>query len=823
MKFSEIIQVTREEEQLHYRKLRHQYKVFLEEDRKRQERNEKIVRSLEKIDARISRLTSKKDLYQRPRRFCRNCHHRTSVNDIPKSEKVESSFPKYEQAYKNDTTEKLDIIDEYLNSLKKKPTSLTKEDKLERFSTKQLDNLREGLNKRFDSNKANSIATEIMNSIYSRHYERDLLETKIPDITQPISKLPKNLHDETETPQPIIDNTSFPSSVSPRKCDEIVLPKDVSDISPKISSRSYYELENEPKVERRTGEVHNNIHYKPTTESNSSVNIHENKIVRDMGKDAASSKLSKLNPIEDESKIALELNCLTKENNLTGEDGSNVNDDIEQQPPEKNTETKRNNEVQPNIQVPPQQKSLGNETTMIQREENKNSQVSKPKTESLHEKLRDTPSSQTINDKQLGQSDENNPQTVNTRDDGQLVEDDNSVPLDTLGDDTQSADHHEPMYDENGKAEIMNQYDETEQQQFDENGQHIDHFQPQHDENAQVQQFDRNGQHIDQYEPQYDEKGQAIQQQQPFDENGQHIDLYEPQHDENGQVIQQQQFDRNGQDIDHYEPQYNENGQLIEHQQFDENGQHIDQYEPQYDEHGQLMQQQQFENGQHIDQYESQYDDNGQIIQQQQFDGNGQHIDQYEPQYDENGQVIHQQQYDDNGQLIGHYDETGQANPQQEQYDENGQIIQQQLYDENGQAIQYDEHGQPYPAFEGDPNLHYQQYDENGQPIQPYDQPSVAQYGDYDQSYGQYDESEKMLQGNDQLHHEEKIDLNSTGGNAGSFAQGDSSEISHDPKEDGKVDGVQNKVLDMLDTDTDSVKQNTSKISNESDFDFGSG
>ncbi|KRT79293.1 hypothetical protein AMK59_7530, partial [Oryctes borbonicus] len=64
MKFNEMVQVTREEEQAYYRKLRNQYKRFLEEDRRRQERNERIMRILERIESRAAVLAAKTERFE---------------------------------------------------------------------------------------------------------------------------------------------------------------------------------------------------------------------------------------------------------------------------------------------------------------------------------------------------------------------------------------------------------------------------------------------------------------------------------------------------------------------------------------------------------------------------------------------------------------------------------------------------------------------------------------------------------------------------------------------------------------------------------------
>lgn len=203
--------------------------------------------------------------------------------------------------------------------------------------------------------------------------------------------------------------------------------------------------------------------------------------------------------------------------------------------------------------------------------------------------------------------------------------------------------------------------------------------------------------------------------------------------------------------------QYNEDPQVI--QQYEETNQQVQQF----DENGQLLQ---------YDTNEQPYDENGQLIQQ--------YGETEQPlQYDENGQII--PQYDENGQAI-QYDENGQPL----EYDENGQLLQ---YDQNQSYLQYDENGQPLPQYDenGQIMVHY---DENGQPLQYYDEngQAIQYYGSQ-----QYDEQGQPIE---QPYVEEPYQ-----------------EVEQQPQE------IKSNVLDLLETDTESTKQDT-KVSNDSDFDL---
>lgn len=288
-----------------------------------------------------------------------------------------------------------------------------------------------------------------------------------------------------------------------------------------------------------------------------------------------------------------------------------------------------------------------------------------------------------------------------------------------------------------------------------------------------------------------------------------------------------QYYDQTGQ------PHNNENDQSV--QQYNEKNQHFEQY----DKDSQLLQQcdsaddqklqeneqtasltnQEFENGEtHKQQY---YDENGQYFQQ--YDESGQPLQQY---YDENGQPL---QYDENGLPYQQYGIYGQQT--QVMYDENGELVQQ--YDEYGQPIQYDqqydENGQLIQQTYDEHNQQYYGYDENGQPLEHYQQEYAME------SVQPLDEDAIKPDITDQQQEVDKHEENSDKGKKPPLSETDEelNEGSNDVVEPEQAlieqgyrihQGVEDEkkphnVMEMLDTDTESSRQDT-KDSHDSDFDI---
>ncbi|KAL3287106.1 hypothetical protein HHI36_001587 [Cryptolaemus montrouzieri] len=177
-------------------------------------------------------------------------------------------------------------------------------------------------------------------------------------------------------------------------------------------------------------------------------------------------------------------------------------------------------------------------------------------------------------------------------------------------------------------------------------------------------------------------------------------------------------------------------------------------------------------------------------------DQNAQHYssDQY-PQYDENGQPMN---YDPNVQPVNYqYDEKGY--PYMQQYDEKGQpYMHQQYYQNDPNYANYQQEGQQY-----DEQQPYEQYDQQGY--------QNTQQGNYDDNDQQYDPNAQYGAYYTEVQY-----------NQNAFYQGDDTqELQQNPQheENDEVD-KKTKLMDMLETDTESNSKQENKVSNDSDFDF---
>lgn len=203
----------------------------------------------------------------------------------------------------------------------------------------------------------------------------------------------------------------------------------------------------------------------------------------------------------------------------------------------------------------------------------------------------------------------------------------------------------------------------------------------------------------------------------------------------------------------------------------------------------------------------------------------------YNDQYDESGQPLHYQDSYENQDYNYSYDENGQFVPQYQGYDEQGQPLDYQNYEQQagyGEQVQYDENGQPV-------NYEHYQYDENGQPLQQtYDEQNQ---GYYDQNYD-YNENGQPLETHQR---EEALDPSEqpselaeekgreeepqeTAPEGVTESLGDANDaVKNLEHQKETVDGAEEermpRVMEMLDTDTESAKQDT-KASHDSDFDF---
>lgn len=780
---------------MHYRKLRTQYKRFLEEDRRRQDRNERILRSLERIESRVAMLVAKTERLKLLRQQYQNY-----LDRVYRAKRVE----KHEAKPKIVVDDGNDVVQSYLQNLssnKLREMLRKEEESRARLPLTLPTDFDEKLNSEFypyegdyRPNYANSIADDIMTSIYNKP-KSDGSPRGFNNwgLYGPMKEAEKTTRPKNSDTDDVSDVDEIPYTSGTRNFGGI---GKTDDFLPE-------------KIEEKLKQ--------PNTEEKQ-VKIEEKEKLVD------GVKLQKVDGI-DEAQVS-EVNSTSKE--LLRSDV--LSNQLQQEQQKNEVEEVDGMKI---AQLQEHQKSEIDEVDsrkMAQLELTKHEEIVEKKLENdFIEKLElEHPIQQFDQNEQPVQIPQCDQQ-------GQNVQQYDASRQ-------QSIESEQRIFEEQGGQQILEQHSQqkqlepqnynenepqyVEQQQYDETGHSSEtqqgQFEGQYDEYGQSlqaqfeqQQFDSNDQPIQQYgeqqqydenvqpfqdQQQYDESGQPIQVQQ-YDENGQPIQVQ--QYDENGQPIQVQQYDENGQPIQQYtDQQYDENGQLI--QQYDETGQPIQQYDEQYgqqyDDQGQYLQQYD-ESGQPIPM--QQYDETGQLIQQQ-YDETGQLIQQ---QYDESGQPV--QQYDESGLLIQQYDETGQL--LQQQYDETGQPIQQQ-YDETGQPIQqqYDESGQPIQQYD-ETGQYLQQYDENGQPIQQYDE---QQYYT-EQSDVQYDETGQVIRQNDQVYAEgvvEQQEHPTEGEISEAVKEGEASlSQAEEPKKSN--------VMEMLDTDTESIKQET-KVSHDSDFDF---
>jgi len=179
------------------------------------------------------------------------------------------------------------------------------------------------------------------------------------------------------------------------------------------------------------------------------------------------------------------------------------------------------------------------------------------------------------------------------------------------------------------------------------------------------------------------------------------------------------------------------------------------------------------------------------------------YAEQYDPQqgYDQYGQPL---VYNQQGEIVQpQFDESGQMLPQ---YDENGQLI--MLYDHEGRA--YFEETQP--AYED-----YGYGGQDGADDQSYLQnySSVPEVGnEITEQKEQFDQQQENTDENTNVQQEEMVEKQKE---AEQLVK--ESVVAEEEIKD--VEAKLGNVMDILDTDTEaSSKHNTSKVSNDTDFDF---
>ncbi|XP_030745934.1 myb-like protein F [Sitophilus oryzae] len=445
---------------------------------------------------------------------------------------------------------------------------------------------------------------------------------------------------------------------------------------------------------------------------------------------------------------------------------------------------------------------------------------------------------QTIDKKEISEYDFNNQKNQYDRGDK------SEIVQSTAKENILQYNQHDPIqYQSDVLNEQLSQYDPgTQPVQQKHDGYTTDHSQISHIKSGQSVTYDH-----------YYDEGQAVESQM-YDQNGQSAQCVQNEriipHDPHRQSVQ---YDQSQQPIplnpNIQTNEYDQSKELIgqNDQQFSYNhgSQEIDQ-DVQPHRYDQSRQSFSYNNkGETV-----QYDQSGQAVhydQTLQYRQENQNVE-----YDQTG---HQIQYNENGHGI-QYDHAPQYNQNTQQYDENGQPIafqdqyqymqSQVFYNQHGQIVepQYDENGHMIPQYDENNQL-IMIYDQNGQPINHYDQ-TQQQYYDYaNQNLTQYGGDQyDQYQGENQNQYVENVQQGYVDGQTVNVTQPDdnktdeieSKSINHEEQEskqleersdhnadetDETVEAKSNKVMEMLDTDTESSsKQNVSKVSNESDFDF---
>lgn len=769
------------------------------------------------------------------------------------NESLDNQESDFEKTTRRCDAEKMAMLDKYLENIhsdKVEPKHEIKPSKDDRVKT--LDELSKKLALSFDSNKANSIAEDIMKSIYDRHYKKDLIQSQASD----------TLDYESDN-----ENEEYVTKTNRRYNNKLSMENSYLDSEKPKEKYNVLEHILRDKVVNDGKKVDNfETSYRPMLSKDFDINAvmtdQKSTTVSEFNggslkTDDRNADLKPIRAVENDRQQSLQAESIDEpserseikfESSIIGDEfdskthaASEILEDTTNNGVELNTIQNQNYNLADNI------KHDQNDNSIVVENQKDPDILQSKQTSNIYE-----------HDSGYLQSNIQQDETVQEINLETISKDNNdeiNVTLQThaayqsgLGENSHLIQQQFSEYDTASQQPITEEYDELLQQQsegyghqeFDENAQIIYENSVEHGQTMVQQQFENEAIYGNEEQPliqqqyenqqQYDEKGQPILQQE---------NEIPKQYDENGQPIQQHQYE--------IQQEYDEKGQPILQQQYE-----IQQL---YDENGQLYYQEQYEN-------EQQYE-NGEPILQQQYgneyrcDETGQSIPQ---QYykDEQRQYVNETQYDEKGQPILHeeyrndqeYDEGGQSTSQQQyenaqQYDEHGQLILQQNYEQydvqDPEVIQYDESGQPILQHEenfqfdanGQPTIQSQyieqgydvQYDENGKPVDyvlTYNNQVLEQTTH--QSLGQPNQ-----QGNDNQNTDSTIDDDSKIRQS-SEAFGEpvinekKNSIIQDQKQVASDDmNKNNNVLDLLDTDTESAKQNTSKISNDSDFDFSNG
>ncbi|XP_060529177.1 putative mediator of RNA polymerase II transcription subunit 26 [Cylas formicarius] len=785
IKFNGMLQVAKEEEQAYYRKLRAQYKQFLEEDKRRQERNEKIMRNLERVETRIAMLSAKTERLnvlrtQYQNYLCRIANAtKRDLNSVEKpfvsrkvpfcSTSVLNSVPPRHTYVENPLSESIKVPEIKLPEHTGKETNLSSEETLNILdkylqnisSQKYLDLIENEKQRRqklsllsqnlvTDSNQATSIADDIISSIYSRYYGKNNFLSKSSSSTDQDNQFPKKLNEKNEKNDfdhnPRTRETFRASTES--ETVETPLPNTL-----KFSKKINFQLDASKQHERKVCDSQDAENSNVLTTEN--VNFKPGTTEEDLAEKMTKGDENELSQMQHEFGLSEKRTDFMTEINIESKNNQSLFDDTNNELPtveKKKLANEAIKEVSINVSTEAAEES--------QKESHWNGNAPKSDQQGCEIAIQQNIS-------------EANPSAMS------------------------NISSTKPIYVREENAEGTTQHNsstshykaDTENQELNQKQEHALENQAQY--NLPKEQVDDSNQNTENptqedkpasyYEEDNQKEGQDKQNQIQYTQPTEQINDY----DQTIQTPTQHDQSASYYNVDHENQEYDLQNQV----QYDENGQPIQYDYSQYDQFGQPLL----------------YDQNGQLV---------------EPQYDESGQLI--PQYDENGQPIALYDQNGQ--------DVFGGMIE-----------QYDQNGLPYYPDQGgiednqelqqhvDPNTQAQYYGE-GEQLSP-DQQFHAE----DQQQVNNDSSDTIANRDNTVRFEEQV-IENENVLQSEPVEPDSEHLDREEvltdepvsgtnKENDKTDQRESmpepsNVLEMLDTDTDSIKHNASKISNDSDFDF---
>ncbi|KAF5280416.1 hypothetical protein FQR65_LT03225 [Abscondita terminalis] len=210
MKYNEMIQTIKEEEEAHLKKIRSKYKQFLEEDRRRQQRNDKILDALERIENR-------------------------SMMWEAKTKKFKSFRNRFQHHLKpdGDDDDHGDVINKYLQSVSSKP-----EDRYSKlgninsiYSNKPARDLQKNNEQNYDSSKT------------SKDFQNSLKQSIKPVVASDCTQFENDntTHDELKRLLLEEDSTQFREKKITDSDEEVGMNKKIRGIQKHASLRSKHE------------------------------------------------------------------------------------------------------------------------------------------------------------------------------------------------------------------------------------------------------------------------------------------------------------------------------------------------------------------------------------------------------------------------------------------------------------------------------------------------------------------------------------------------------------------------------------------------------